>query len=55
MPSSLVTLKKFIRDQELHYLQHVLELTNQNKDEASRLLDISLATLYRKLAGESDV
>lgn len=55
LPSSLVSLKRFIRDQEQQYLQHVLQLTHQNKDEAARLLDISLATLYRKLAGESDM
>jgi DNA-binding NtrC family response regulator len=52
LPSTVVSLKKFSRDQESAYLQHVLRLTNQNKDEAARLLDISLATLYRKLAEE---
>ena len=52
MPSTIVSLRRFIRDQELAYLQHVLKLANQNKEEAARLLDISLATLYRKLADE---
>jgi DNA-binding NtrC family response regulator len=52
MPSTIVSLRRFIRDQEQAYLQHVLKLANQNKEEAARLLDISLATLYRKLADE---
>jgi DNA-binding NtrC family response regulator len=52
MPSAIVSLRRFIRDQEQAYLQHVLNLANQNKEEAARLLDISLATLYRKLADE---
>ena len=54
MPSHIVSLKRFIRDQETAYLNHVLTLTNQNKEEAARLLDISLATLYRKVAGEGE-
>ncbi len=54
MPLSLVSLKRFSRDQEQAYLQHVLKLTNQNKEEAAKLLDISLATLYRKLAGDGE-
>ncbi len=52
VPSTIVSLRKFSRDQEQAYLQHVLRLANQNKEEAARLLDISLATLYRKLAEE---
>jgi DNA-binding NtrC family response regulator len=52
LPSNLVTLKRFIRDQEQAYIQHVLRLTHQNKEETARLLDISLATLYRKIADE---
>jgi transcriptional regulator with PAS, ATPase and Fis domain len=32
----------------------VLALTNQNKEEAAQLLEVSLATLYRKLAGEGE-
>jgi transcriptional regulator with PAS, ATPase and Fis domain len=48
----VVSLRRFIRDQEVAYLQHVLKLANQNKEEAARLLDISLATLYRKLSDE---
>ena len=51
-PAHVVSLRRFIRDQEQGYIQHVLKLANQNKEEAARLLDISLATLYRKLSDE---
>lgn len=50
-PATVVSLKRFNRDQEQLYIQQVLALTGQDKEEAARLLDISLATLYRKLAG----
>jgi DNA-binding NtrC family response regulator len=53
-PATVVSLRRFARDQEQGYIQHVLRLSNQNKEEAARLLDISLATLYRKLA-EADL
>ena len=52
LPLGVVSLKKFSRDQEAAYINHVLTLANQNKEEAAKLLDVSLATLYRKLAGE---
>ncbi len=51
-PSNVVSLRRLVRDQEQAYIEHVLRLTNQNKEESARLLDISLATLYRKLAEE---
>ena len=51
-PAGVVTLRRFVRDQEQAYIEHVLQLSNQNKEETARLLDISLATLYRKLAEE---
>jgi DNA-binding NtrC family response regulator len=54
LPQTIVSLKKFARDQELAYIHHVLSLTNQNKEETARLLDISLATLYRKIAGDME-
>jgi DNA-binding NtrC family response regulator len=54
LPLGVVSLKKFSRDQEAAYINHVLALSNQNKEEAAKLLDISLATLYRKLAGEAE-
>lgn len=55
LPSSgLVTLKKYLRDHELAYLRHAIAFTHQNKEEAARLLDVSLATLYRKLAEDGE-
>ncbi|HAB16531.1 MAG TPA: hypothetical protein DCE44_08780, partial [Verrucomicrobiales bacterium] len=51
---AIVSLKKFLRDNEASYLRQVLSRTNQNKEEAARLLDVSLATLYRKLAEDSE-
>jgi len=53
-PQTIVSLRRFARDQESAYLQHVLGLTHQDKEEAARLLEVSLATLYRKLAGEAE-
>jgi two-component system response regulator FlrC len=50
--ASVVSLKKFNRDQETAYISHILALTGQDKEQAARMLDISLATLYRKLAEE---
>jgi DNA-binding NtrC family response regulator len=52
LPTDVVSLKKFNRDQETAYIGHVLAMTGNDKEEAARRLDISLATLYRKLAEE---
>jgi transcriptional regulator with PAS, ATPase and Fis domain len=46
----VVSLKQFARDQEQAYIQHVLRLNLNDKEATARDLDISLATLYRKLA-----
>ena len=54
LPSAVVSLKRFARDQEAAYLHHVLVHTHQNKEEAAQLLEISLATLYRKLSGDGE-
>ena len=54
LAQGVVALKKFLRDQEASYLRHVLSLTRDDKEAAARLLDISLATLYRKLAEDGD-
>jgi len=51
-PPNIIPLKDFIRDQEAGYLNTVLAQTGGDKDKAARLLGISMATLYRKLAGE---
>ncbi len=46
------TLKDFLREQEVNYLQRVLAYTGGDKEKAADLLGVSLATLYRKLAGD---
>ncbi len=50
--SALVPLKNFLREQEHAYLNRVLQHCGGDKEKAARLLEVSLATLYRKLAGE---
>ncbi len=45
-------LKDFIRDQEVAYIHRILAQTEGDKEEAARVLGVSLATLYRKLAEE---
>jgi len=42
-------LKNFLREQELAYLNRVIELVGGEKEEAALLLGVSMATLYRKL------
>src|SRR3954468_1320241 len=46
----LKSLKTFLRDQELAYLNRALEQVGGDKEKAALLLGVSLATLYRKLA-----
>ena len=48
----LDSLKDFLRDQELAYLNRALAMANGDKEKAAEILGISLATLYRKLAEE---
>jgi DNA-binding NtrC family response regulator len=45
-------LKSFLRDQELAYLNRVVQQCGGNKDQAALLLGISVATLYRRLNSE---
>ena len=52
VPTKIVALKDFIRDKEAEYLNTVLAQTGGDKEKAAELLGISMATLYRKLAGE---
>ncbi len=51
-PASVVTLKTFLRDQELSFLHRTLDQCDGDKDKAAVQLGVSLATLYRKLSGE---
>jgi DNA-binding NtrC family response regulator len=48
-------LKDYIHDQELSFLNRALAEAGGDKEKAARTLGISLATLYRKLAGETAV
>lgn len=48
-----ISLKAFLRDREKEYLEQVLTITKGDKEKAAKALKISLATLYRKLPGES--
>jgi transcriptional regulator with PAS, ATPase and Fis domain len=48
----LEPLKEFIHAQEMAYIRRVLAQTGDDKDQAAKLLDVSKATLYRKLAEE---
>jgi transcriptional regulator with PAS, ATPase and Fis domain len=46
------SLKAFLRSKEKEYVSQVLTFTDGNKEEAAKALNISLATLYRKLPEE---
>ncbi len=50
--NKLGPLKDFVRDQEVAYINRILAQTQGDKEEAARVLGVSLATLYRKLAEE---
>jgi DNA-binding NtrC family response regulator len=50
--NKLVPLKNFLREQEHAYLNRVLQHCGGDKDRAASVLEVSLATLYRKLAGD---
>ena len=47
-------LKTFLREQELAYLNQALAHTGGDKEKAAELLNISLATLYRKLSEDEE-
>ena len=49
---ALEPLKDFLREQEVNYINRTLAYTGGNKEKAAELMGISLATLYRKLAGD---
>ena len=45
-------LRRYLHDQEIAYVNRALAQTGGDKDKAAQLLGISLATLYRKMAGD---
>lgn len=47
-------LKVFLREQEHAYLNRALAHTGGDKEKAAEMLNVSLATLYRKLAEDGD-
>ena len=47
-------LKNFLREQELTYLNRALIQAGGDKEKTAQMLGISLATLYRKMAGETE-
>lgn len=47
-----MSLKAFLREKEKEYLHQVLKFTAGDKERAARTLDVSLATLYRKLTDD---
>ena len=54
LPSSqpLGPLKDYLREQELTYVNRALAVAGGDKEKAAQLLNVSVATLYRKLAGD---
>jgi DNA-binding NtrC family response regulator len=44
------SLKSFLRSKEKEYLMNVIKSMNGDKEKAAKALNISLATLYRKIA-----
>jgi DNA-binding NtrC family response regulator len=52
LPPGPVTLKIFLRAQEVAYINRVLAQTGGDKDKTAAILGVSLATLYRKLSEE---
>ena len=51
-PTPVRLLRDFLREQESAHIARALEACKGDKEQAAILLGISLATLYRKLAGE---
>ncbi|MDB4484823.1 sigma-54 dependent transcriptional regulator [bacterium] len=49
---SLKPLKHFLREQEVAYINRVMRHYGGDKEEAATVLEVSLATLYRKLSEE---
>jgi DNA-binding NtrC family response regulator len=51
-PSSLLSLKDFLEQQEHEYILRAVKVADGDKQKAAKLLGISPATIYRKTAGE---
>jgi DNA-binding NtrC family response regulator len=51
-PQEVQPLKTFLREQEQAHLNRALQQCGGDKEQAALMLGVSLATLYRKLAGE---
>ena len=50
----LKPLKHYMREQELAYINRVMTHSGGDKEEAATILEVSLATLYRKLSEEEN-
>ena len=50
--TSLGSLKDYLREQEITYLNRALAQTGGDKEKTAQMLGVSLATLYRKLSEE---
>jgi len=48
-PEVFIPLKEYLKNVEIAYIRNVLKSCNDDKEKAARILDVSLATLYRKL------
>lgn len=51
-PEGQMSLKHYLKTIEEKYISDVIDLCNGDKEEAAKRLDISLATLYRKIGNE---
>jgi transcriptional regulator with PAS, ATPase and Fis domain len=49
-----ISLKSFLKAKEKEYLEQILASTDGDKEKAAQTLQVSLATLYRKLADDSE-
>jgi DNA-binding NtrC family response regulator len=48
----LVPMKAYLRQQELAYLNRVIQQCGGNKEEAAIRLGMSVATMYRRLSAD---
>jgi len=52
--SAPVSLKEFLHQQEVRYIEQVIKVAGGDKARAAEMIGIGIATLYRKLAAETD-